>query len=57
MKNKKKTDRSGVAFGGDQCGVGAGEVDTARASVHVAFVVGAAAFGGGTSCDLVVAGR
>ena len=44
--------RSRAPAGGDQHGLGAGEVDPARAPVHAAPVVGAAAVGGGAGGDL-----
>ena len=52
MTYKKKAHRSRPAAGGDQQGLGAGEVDPARASEHAAPVVGAAAAGGGAGGDL-----
>ena len=43
MTHSQEADRGLDPAGGDQCGVGAGEVDPARASLDVASVVGAAA--------------
>ena len=51
-EDTKETHRSRAAAGGDQQGVGAREVDPARASEHAAPVVGAAAAGGGAGGDL-----
>ena len=52
MIQTQETHRSRAAARGDQQGLGAGEVDPARASEHAAPVVGAAAAGGGAGGDL-----
>jgi hypothetical protein len=52
MTPQEKTHRSRLAAGCDQQGLCAGEVDSAWAPEHLAFVVGAAAIGGGAGGDL-----
>ena len=51
-QDAQEADRGRAAAGGDQRGLGAGEVDPARAPVDAAPVVGAAAAGGGAGGDL-----
>ena len=48
---QEETHRSRSAAGGDQQGQRAGEIHPARAPVHAAPLVGAAAAGGGTGGD------